>query len=113
MNLEFEDDQLRQMMSKADFKMPFDGFEKDLMILIKSENKRKRYLLQKIRLSWIFFGLGMIAGIILTIFLSRVEDLIMGIDPEMVVVPLVFCLSMVFLLLMERLVKFSLSKKSL
>ena len=112
MNMDFEDDRLRQMMSEANFEMPFEDFEKDLMFQIKVENKRKRYVLHKIRLSWFFFGLGMISGILLTVISSRVDDLILGLKPEMVVIPLVFCLSLIFLLMMERLVKFSLPDKS-
>ena len=111
MNESFEDDQLRKMISESRIEMPFKNFEKDLMVLIKAENQRRRYIQGNIKLSWFFFGFGLVSGILITIFLSRMEELILGIDPELVVILIVFCLSAIFLLLVEKLVKFTLFNK--
>ena len=107
----FEDDQLHRMISESRVKMPFDDFEKDLMFQIRAEIDRKKFVQRNIKLSWFFYGLGLVSGILITIYLSRMEDLIMGMDPVMVVIPLILCLCLIFLLLMEKLVRFSFFSK--
>lgn len=107
----FEDDQLRRMISESKVRMPFADFEKDLMLEIRDENKRKKFIQKNLKLSWFFYVLGMVSGILITIYLSRIEDLILGMDPVMVVIPLILCLCLIFLLLMEKLVKFSFFSK--
>ena len=113
MSNHFEDDKLRRMISESRFEMPFEDFEKDIMSRINYENQRRNSVISNLRLSWFFFGLGIVSGILITIFLSRMEDLILGMDPEMVVIPLILCLCMIFLLLMEKLVKLSMFSKTL
>ena len=109
---EFEDDQLRKMISGSRIEMPFEDFTKDIMIQILAEKQRRRSVLRNLKLSWLFFGLGMISGILLTVFFSRMDDLILGIETENLIFPVIFCLSLGFILLMEKLVKFSLLGKS-
>ena len=65
MEPDLEDIQLQNILSKSRKEMPFHDFEDELMIEIYKERDRKHSVLRNIKLSWLFFIIGMISGIAL------------------------------------------------
>jgi hypothetical protein len=60
MEPDLEDIQLQNILSKSRKEMPFHDFEDELMVEIYKERDRKRSVLKNIKLSWMFFIIGMI-----------------------------------------------------
>lgn len=70
METDFKDNQLHELLSNSRKEMPFLNFEEETMAEIHEEQVRNKSVLKNIKLSWFFFLLGLIAGMILISFSS-------------------------------------------
>jgi hypothetical protein len=77
-----EEKLLRELMSKSEVKMPFPDFEDKLMERINREAQRSRSFLRDLKLSWFFFLVGTVLGIMITLFLTTLREPIYGIPPQ-------------------------------
>ncbi|MFO7756203.1 MAG: hypothetical protein R6V34_09485, partial [Bacteroidales bacterium] len=64
------DKYFRELLSDGNREMPFNDFEDELMAEIRSEQEKRNSLLRNIRLSWLFFILGLVSGIALVLVSS-------------------------------------------
>lgn len=106
----FEDAQLQELLSKNKKEIPFRDFEENLMLEIYKENERNRAIIKNIRLSWLFFAFGMVSGIAFNSFLSRFNESILVLTPDKIVLPVQIIISLIFLFLLEKLIKISFLK---
>ncbi len=78
MSPENEDILIREMMSKSVEQMPFTDFEDKMMEQIHCEAKISKSFLKNVRLSWIFFAIGTIFGLTLSVLISQLNTTFMG-----------------------------------
>ena len=98
----------RELLSDSRLEMPFSDFEDELMEEIHMKYKKRSSLLKNIKLSWLFFFLGMISGMAVVIFsmIPTEEESVPGIIENyslLIIIPL--CLFI--LLFTEKLIKSS------
>jgi hypothetical protein len=73
---------IRELMSKAEVRMPFQDFEEKLMGRITAEAYRSQSFARDIKLSWFFFLVGTILGIMITLLLGSLREPIFGFPPQ-------------------------------
>ena len=76
-----EETYFKEIMSNGKLEMPFTDFEDNVMMHIEKTTD-KPVLAKEIRLSWIFFVLGSVFGIIISYILPRMKGPILGTDPQ-------------------------------
>ncbi len=64
----------RELLSGSTREMPFSDFEDELIAEIRMEHEKKHLFLRNIKLSWLFFILGMLSGIAIVVVLSFFND---------------------------------------
>ena len=98
----------RELLSDSGRQMPFSDFEDDLIAEIRLEYEKKYSVRKNIKLSWLFFILGMISGIATVVVLSFFNDnqLFAFTSKNLLPVVIIFiCLTII--LFAEKLVKIS------
>jgi fatty acid desaturase len=104
----YEDIQLKEILLKSRKEMPFNDFEDELMIEIYKERDRKRYVLKNIKLSWMFFIIGMISGIALISIPSFLNETAADFTSYVAILSiLMIALCLIILLFAEKLIRFS------
>ncbi len=100
MKLEKEDKLVRELMEKSGREMPFADFEDKLMVQIYKEANTSRSFLKDIRLSWFFFFLGTLFGLILNIIVSKMNQPIMGLPAQQfsLIIQTLFVIFLLFLI---------------
>ncbi|MFP4489597.1 MAG: hypothetical protein ACLFN1_09875 [Bacteroidales bacterium] len=106
------DKYFRDLLSDGNRKMPFNDFEDELMAGIHREHEKSKSVLRNIRLSWIFFFLGLLSGIALvltpqSLTLLSGQNLLESIIPVAAII--VSCLIIIFFL--EKLIGISFARK--
>jgi|SRR5450432_2437853 TRAP-type C4-dicarboxylate transport system permease small subunit len=96
---ESDDKRLSQIMKKSMVQMPFSDFEDKVMVEIHRQARYKKAILANIRLSRLFFFLGLGAGLIINDLLSHLHHSLMGLSAEQIL--LVFQVSFVFFFLTQ------------
>lgn len=71
---------IREIMSKSKLTVPFSDFDEKMMFLITRIHSRKVSFTRELTLAWIFFLLGSIFGIIVSIVLPTMQEPVMGIS---------------------------------
>ena len=108
MEPDLEDIQLQNILSKSRKEMPFNDFEDELMIEIYKERDRKRSVLINIKLSWMFFIIGMISGIALISIPSFLNETTADFTSYVATLSiLMIALCLIMLLFAEKLIRFS------
>ena len=98
----------RELLSDSGRQMPFSDFEDDLIAEIRHEYEKKYSVRKNIKLSWLFFILGMLSGIAIVVvlsFYSGNQSLAFLSDNLLPVVIIFICLTII--LFAEKLVKIS------
>lgn len=104
----YEDIQLKNILSKSRKEMPFHDFEDELMVEIYKERDRKRSVLKNIKLSWLFFIIGMISGIALISIPSFLNETAADFTSYVAILSiLMIALCLIILLFAEKLIRFS------
>ena len=107
------DKYFRELLSDSSREMPFGDFEDDLMTEIHMEHEKRSSFLKNIKISWIFFFLGMLSGIAVVVFsmISADEESVSGVIDNyslLIIIPLCLCI----LLFAEKLVKSSIIRNN-
>ncbi len=98
----------RELLSNSSREMPFSDFEDELMAEVRLEHEKRNSVRRNIRLSWLFFILGMLSGIATVVVLSFYSDnqsFAFMSDNLLPVVIIFICLTII--LFAEKLVKIS------
>jgi len=105
------DKYFRELLSDSKREMPFNDFEDELMAGIHREYAKSKSVLRDIRLSWIFFLLGLISGIVLDLTPQSLT-LLSGLSLSGSILPVAViasCLLIIFFL--EKLIAISFARK--
>jgi TRAP-type C4-dicarboxylate transport system permease small subunit len=84
MEPDLDDKFLNEMLHKSTGPIPFSDFEDELMLHIKASEKQRKTVRTELRFSWLFFGLGMIAGMLMVAFLPEWRNFTGSIDIIMI-----------------------------
>ncbi|MCU4176071.1 hypothetical protein [Carboxylicivirga sp. N1Y90] len=101
----FEDDKLRRMMEQSKVEMPFSDFESRLMSRIASESSWKKSVGKNMRLSWLFFTIGSLFGILATILLPLIKRNFFGLDIQLIQIPILLVITFVFIWQLDAMIK--------
>ena len=82
MDLDHKDKFIQELMNKSERKMPFDDFEERIMQQIHKEAKTSRSFLKDIKLSWFFFIVGTVFGLVLNILVAEMNKTVFGIPSQ-------------------------------
>ena len=98
MSLDHKDKFVRELMARSERKMPFDDFEEKLMQQIHKEAKASRTFLKDVKLSWFFFTIGTIFGLVLNIIVAEMNKTIFGIPSQrfLLIVQVLFVMLLLF-----------------
>jgi len=92
-----EDAFFREIISKSKLDIPFSDFDDNVMKSITKRYSTKTSLIRDLKLSWLFFILGLILGIMFPIVLPRFVDSFLGIPLDKIALPFLIILSYVLL----------------
>ena len=73
MNNPKEENQINELLGKSRLKMPFPGFEDDVMMQIELEESLRDATRSGVAWSWVFFIAGTVFGILLTLLIPQIE----------------------------------------
>ena len=104
MSLDRKDNFIQELMAKSERKMPFDDFEERLMQQIHKEAKTSSSFLKDVKLSWFFFTIGTVFGLVLNIIVAEMNKTIFGIPSQRVVLIVQVLFVMLLLFQIDRLV---------
>ena len=88
-----DDEELYAIMKKGKRTMPFDDFEDKVIDRIRFEYTHKRIVSSKLKLSLIFFIIGTVSGIVLTLLFWSFGNPVFGIDPETLALLVLFIIA--------------------
>jgi hypothetical protein len=94
------------MLSKSRLEVPFPDFEDKIMGLIEKKLSKKVSISRDIKLSWIFFILGTIFGIIVTILLPKIHQPVLGINLDKLTIPFLIIFAYLLLSQIDSLIDF-------
>jgi ABC-type bacteriocin/lantibiotic exporter with double-glycine peptidase domain len=107
-----EDKVLKTMLQKSRLEMPFSDFEARTMSKIKEEASNNKSIIYNLRLSWLFFCLGTIFGILSAIILIHSDALVFGIKVSSLSTPVYILVGLVFFFQIEQLLGMNLRRKN-
>jgi len=102
-----DEKQLKDRMIDSKLEMPFADFEERVMQTVYKEEESRQGILKNIRLSWVFFTIGALFGIIATISIPYIQQPILNFDTTYLQIPLLLVLTGVLVWLMDALFRFS------
>lgn len=90
---EFYDDELYAIMKKGRRTMPFDDFDEKVMNKIHIKYGYKTAVSNNLKLSLIFFIIGTLSGITLTLLFMVFGKPVWGLNPETLALPILFVIA--------------------
>lgn len=99
---ELKDDELFTIMKKGKRTMPFNDFEDRIMTRIYEETSYKEVVSNKLKLSLIFFVIGIASGVALTLLFSVFGKPVLGISPETLALPILFVIAVVAIMTLDN-----------
>ncbi|MBI9065353.1 MAG: hypothetical protein JEZ14_25440 [Marinilabiliaceae bacterium] len=102
---------LKSLLRESKLEMPFPDFEARLMETIKSDCVKRKSVLKDIRLSWLFFTIGSIFGLLATFILPALNSSILGIDIQYLQYPLMILVSVVIVWQLDAMIKITVRQK--
>ena len=98
----FDDDDLCIIMKKVKRTMPSDDFEDKVMARIHHESAYKEVVSNKLKLSLIFFLIGTVSGMLLTLLFLAFGNPVLGINPEMFALLILFVIGVVGIMSLDN-----------
>ena len=98
---------LKEIMSKSKLDLPFSDFEDHVMMQIETKLLHQNKWSKELRLSWIFFIVGSVFGIILSIFIAQLREPIFGVQPVNLTLIFSIVFSSVLFTQIDTLIKFN------
>lgn len=102
-----EENKFKELLSDSKLNMPFADFEDSVMQSVYKEEESRQGILKNIRLSWVFFTIGTLFGIIATISIPYIQHPIFNFEMKYLQIPLLLLLTGVLVWLMDALFRFS------
>ncbi len=99
------DEYLKKLFSESRPELPFPDFADQVMEQISQESEVAENVTSNLRMSWIFYILGIFSGMAFTIFASNADFKIYNISLQQLLLPMLAVLSFVFIIIFEKLVK--------
>jgi len=104
------DSYFRELLSGSRRDMPFSDFEDELMSEIRREYEKNSSFIKNIKLSWLFFFLGMISGMILVIITPGLAEGSSDVQVNFIYAGIIF-ICLFILLFTEKLFSISFHRK--
>jgi hypothetical protein len=99
------DDQfLQEIMSKSKLQVPFSDFEENVMRQI--ETRRIKSASRDVKLSWIFFVMGTVFGILISLLLTNSHYTFTGFDLDKLRLPFQILFILLFVTQINNLIDF-------
>jgi hypothetical protein len=111
-HVEKEDRLLKNLMKHAKQDFPFLDFEERMMDKIRQEKSQQESVSGSIRISWLFFFVGLFLGLLITDMVSNLDELIKGVPAEKIAFYLQIGIALVLLFQFEKLIGLTFKKKS-
>ena len=102
---DFNDKRLKELLSDSKVEMPFSDFENNLMRRVKTELNGKRVIHKNLRLSWLFFLLGSVFGLAISIGLPTLKVELAGWELQSIKYPLMTIVLFIIIWQLEGLIK--------
>lgn len=93
---EQEEIYFRELMSKSRLEMPFSDFDDSVMTQIEQNNVQTQGITRDIKLSWLFFIIGSVFGVMISLILPQIPYKIFGFDPKNIAI----CFQIIFVVLL-------------
>jgi hypothetical protein len=77
-----EENFIKEIMFKSKLELPFSDFEDNVMIQIEENILHQPAFSKDIKLSWIFFIVGSVFGIAISLILPMLHKSVLGIQPS-------------------------------
>lgn len=101
----FEDARLKGMIRQSKVEMPFSDFESRLMGRIVAEKSWRKSFVKNMRLSWLFFTIGSLFGIMATVLFPYFERRFFGFDLKLIQMPVLLVISFIILWQLDAMIK--------
>ena len=105
------DPKLKSLLRESRLEMPFPDFEAQLMETIKKDCVRQKSVLKDIHLSWLFFTVGAIFGLVASFVIPTFQKSILGLDIHYLQYPLMIFVSIVIIWQFDALIKLTVRQK--
>lgn len=102
-----DEKKMKELIQQSQLEIPFADFEERVMQSVYKEEKSRLGILKNIRLSWLFFTIGALFGILATISLPHIKQSVLNFDMEYIQLPLLLVLSGAILWIMDAMLRFS------
>lgn len=103
------DKYFRELLSGSSREMPFSDFEEELMSEIGREHEKKDSIIRNIKLSWLFFFLGLISGITLVVVTPKLTEGFAALNGNIIYTAIIF-ICLFIILFAEKLLRISLHR---
>lgn len=97
-NTNMDDTFLREIMSRSKLEVPISDLDDKIMRSIEIRNIKRKSILRDTKLSWVFFFLASVLGIIISIILPTLQEPLLGITMDYFTMPVItiICLLLIF-----------------
>jgi len=107
-----EEKMIGRMMKQSFVEMPFADFEDRLMKQIVEEGEQKKTAKNPLRIAWLFFALGLFLGLVITSITTNFDHVYWGIPAKNISYAIQFVVAVVLLLQFDKLLDYTLRKKT-
>jgi len=108
---DFKDKQLKSLLQDSKVSMPFSDFEERMLSRLNKELRSDYSIWRNIRLSWIFFFIGIVFGLGGSFVLPMLQHSVFGIDVELVRYPVMMVTIFAVLWQLDEMIKLTLRQR--
>ncbi|MCG8582928.1 MAG: hypothetical protein MI866_23625 [Bacteroidales bacterium] len=108
---ELNDKKLKALLRDSKLEMPFSDFEDKMMMRVKNELNGKHSILKNLRLSWLFFMLGSVFGLVASLVLPMFQFELAGVDIRSLRYPIMALVLFVIIWQLEEMIKLTMRQK--
>lgn len=108
---ELNDKRLKALLKDSKLEMPFSDFEDKMMSRVKNELLGKHSIIKNLRLSWLFFLLGSVFGLVVSISLPMLQIELGGIDIRTLRYPIMAIVLFVIIWQLDEMIKITMRQK--
>lgn len=96
----------REIMSKSKLEVPFSDFDDNVMMAVEKKVSRKESISGDLKLSWIFFIIGSVFGIAVSIALPAIREPVFGLHLNNLLIPFQIVFVLLLVSQLDNLVSF-------
>ncbi len=100
-----------ELMSKSKLTFPFLDFEDNVMRIVDSNQKKRNIIYRELKLSWIFFLLGSLFGITISILLPKFQEPVFGLSVDKFTIPIQILFIFLFVTQLNNLIDYYSKRK--